>query len=117
VDVGECLVELQHRELGIVGPVHALVAEVARELVDPFQATDDEPLEVQLVRDAQVEVDAEGVVLRDEWTRKCAAVERLQNRGLDLEEPRGLEPSRKAAVRRARLRKISRTSRFMNRSA
>ena len=47
------LVRLEHRELGVVGGVHALVAEFPADLVDLLDAADDQPLEVKLQRDAQ----------------------------------------------------------------
>ena len=50
------LVDLEHRELGVVGGVDALVAEDAADLVDPLEAADDQPLEVELDRDAQVQL-------------------------------------------------------------
>ena len=53
--VGVRLVPLEHRELGVVGRVDALVAEVLAELVDALQPADDQPLEVQLGRDPQVQ--------------------------------------------------------------
>ena len=80
------LVPLDHRELGVVLERDALVAEVLAELVDALQAADDAALEVELGRDAQVEVAVERVVVRDERPRQRAAVERLQHRRLDLEE-------------------------------
>jgi hypothetical protein len=73
---------------GIVRAVHALVAEVARELVHALEPAHDQPLEVELVRDAQVELHVERVVLGHERPRERAAVERLQHRRLDLEEAR-----------------------------
>ena len=66
VVVGERLVGLEHRELGVVAGVDALVAEDAADLEDPLEPADDQPLEVQLERDAQVEVDVERVVVGDE---------------------------------------------------
>src|SRR5699024_3930398 len=53
-DVG--LVELDHGALGVVPGRHALVAEVAVDLVDPLQTSDDQPLEVQLRRHPQVQL-------------------------------------------------------------
>ena len=50
------LVGLEHGELGVVGGVRALVAEVAVELEDLLHATDEQPLEEQLGCDAQVEL-------------------------------------------------------------
>ena len=44
----------------------ALVAEVAVDLEDPLEAADHQPLEVELRRDAQVEVHVQGVVVGDE---------------------------------------------------
>src|SRR3954452_8504014 len=80
------LVPLDHRELGVVLERHALVAEVLAELVDALEAADDEPLEVQLGRDAQVERAVELVVMRRERAGERAAVDRLQHRRLDLDE-------------------------------
>ena len=57
--VGVGLVPLEHRELGVVLVRDALVAEVLAELVDAVDAADDEPLEVELGRDPQVEVAVE----------------------------------------------------------
>ena len=83
--VGVRLVELEHRELRIVRPVDPLVPEVVPDLVHPLEPADDQPLEVQLVGDAQVERHVERVVVRHERTRRRAAVQRLQHRRLDLE--------------------------------
>ena len=73
---------------------HALVAEVLAELVDALEAADDEPLEVQLGGDPQVEVAVELVVVRDERPRQRAAVERLEHRRLDLDEALAVEVAR-----------------------
>ena len=56
------------------------------DLVDPVDAADDAALEVQLDGDAQVEVAVELVVVRHEGPRHGAAVQRLQDRRLDLDE-------------------------------
>ena len=69
----------------------ALVAEVLAELVDALDPADDQPLEVQLGGDAQVEVAVELVVVGRERARQRAAVERLQHRRLDLEEALAVE--------------------------
>ena len=66
---------------------HALVAEDAPDLEHPLHAADDQPLEVQLERDAQVEVDVERVVVRDERAGVGAAGFDVQHRRLDLDEP------------------------------
>ena len=65
--------------------VHALVAEVLAELVHAVESADDQLFEVELRGDAQVEVDIERVVVRDERTRRGAARNGLQDRGLDFD--------------------------------
>ena len=80
------LVELEHRELGVVPRGQPLVAEVAVDLVDALEPADDEPLQVKLRCDAQVHVHAERVVPRDEGLRRRAAGDRLHHRRLDLHE-------------------------------
>src|SRR5437868_3002906 len=71
----------------------ALVAEVLRELVHLLEAADDEPLEIQLVGDAEVEILAEQVRRRDERLGEPAAVARLQDRCLHLDEALSIEVS------------------------
>ena len=65
---------------------HALVAEDAADLEHPLHAADDQPLEVQLERDAQVEVEVERVVVGDERPGVGAAGLDVQHRRLDLDE-------------------------------
>ncbi len=67
-------------------PVHSLVPEVVPDLVDPLEAADEQPLEIELVGDAQIERHVERVVVGDERTGRRAAVERLEHRRLHLEE-------------------------------
>ena len=86
VVVGVRLVPLEHRELGRVLVRDALVAEVLADLVDALEPADDQPLQVELGRDPQVDVLVELVVVGDEGAREGAAVARLQHRRLDLEE-------------------------------
>ena len=64
----------------------SLVPEVLAQLVDLLQTADDQPLEVELCRDPQVVVGVESVVVSDERLREAAAVARLQDGRLDLEE-------------------------------
>ena len=89
--VGVRLVPLDLRELGRVLVRDALVAEVLRQLVHLLEAADDQPLEVELVGDAEVEVGVELVRVRDERLREAAAVARLEDRRLDLEEALAVE--------------------------
>ena len=64
----------------------ALVAEDPADLVDLFDAADQQPLQVQLQGDAQEQVDVEGVVVRDERPGRGAAGDGVQRRRLHLEE-------------------------------
>ena len=84
--VGVGLVPLEHRELGVVLEGDALVAEVLADLVDALEPADDQALEVELGRDPQVERLVELVVVRHERPRERAAVARLEDRRLDLDE-------------------------------
>ncbi len=84
-------VEFEHRELRVVKPREALVAEVLGDLVDAVEAADDAALEVELVGDAQEERHVERVVVRREGPRGGAAVERLEGRRLDLDVPAFVE--------------------------
>ena len=60
------LIELEHRELGEVGGVDALVAEVATDLEHALEAADHQPLQVELGGDAKEQVEVERVVMRHE---------------------------------------------------
>ena len=94
--VGVGLVPLEHRELGVVLVGDALVAEVLADLVDALEAADDQALEVELGRDAQVERLVELVVMGLERARERAAVARLEHRRLDLDEAVAVERARAA---------------------
>ena len=85
VVVGVGLVRLQHGEFRVVGGVRALVAEDPADLVDALQPAHDEPLEVELQGDPQVQVDVVGVHVGRERPGVGAAVQGLQDRRLDLE--------------------------------
>ena len=102
--VGVRLVELEHRELRIVRPVDALVPEVVADLVHPIEPADDQPLEIQLVGDAQIERHVERVVMRRERPRRRAAIQRLQHRRLDLEIVRARRATRRISVDHPRAR-------------
>ena len=78
------LVQLQHREFGVVLGADALVAEDPADLVDLLDAADQQPLQVQFQGDAQEQVDVERVVVRDERPRRGAAGDGVQRRRLDL---------------------------------
>ncbi len=89
--VGVRLVPLEHRELGVVLERDALVAEVLAELVDALEPADDQALEIELRRDAEIEVALELVVVRHEGACERSAVARLQHRRLDLDEALAVE--------------------------
>ena len=62
------------------------VAEHARDLEDAIEPADDQSLQVELGRDAEVEVHVEGVVVRDERPGGRATRDRVEHRRLDLDE-------------------------------
>ena len=88
------LVQLEHGELGVVPRGHALVAEVAVDLVDALEAADGQALEVQLRRHAQVQVQVERVVVGHERLGRGAAGDVMHHRRLDFEEAPRVEPAR-----------------------
>ncbi len=79
------LVELEHRELGVVLRAHALVAEVAIDLVDAVESADDKALEIKLRRDAQEQILVERVVVGAEGPRRRAAGDLLHHRRFDFQ--------------------------------
>ena len=93
------------------------VAEIAIDFVDALEAAHYQPLQVQLRRDSQIEIDIERVVMRDERTRRRAAVERLHHRRFDFDET-ALRPIAAAMSEMifARVTKIFRDSGFAIRS-
>ena len=86
VVVGISLVELQHPEFRGMGGVGPFVAEVAVDVEHPLDSAHHAPLEEQLRRDAQEQVDVIGIHVGNERTRARPALQVLQDRGLDLEE-------------------------------
>ncbi len=77
--VGVGLVELEHGELGIVLRRDAFIAEVAVDLIHALQAAYHQPLEIQLRRNAQVEIDVERIVVRFKRTRRGPAGDGLHH--------------------------------------
>ena len=86
VEVGECLVQLDGRELGVMLGIHALVAEDAANLIHAVHAAHDQALEVQLGLNAQDHVHVQGVVVGVEGAGGRADLERGQDGGVDLQE-------------------------------
>src|SRR6185437_7365831 len=75
------------------------VAEDPPDLIDAFEAADDEALQVQLGGDAEREVAAEGVVVGREGLGDAAAGLMLQHRRLDLDEAETVEHRAQVAER------------------
>ena len=80
------LVELHHREFGIVARAEAFVAEIAVDLEDLLETADDQALEVELGRNAQELLHVERVVVRDEGLGRGAARDRVHHRRFDFHE-------------------------------
>ena len=97
VVVGVGLVELHQGEFRVVAGVEALVAENAADLVDLFQAADNEALEVELNRDAELQVLVEGVEVGLKGPGRRAAGVGNQHGGLDLEEALAVQIAADAA--------------------
>ena len=81
-----CPVELDHGEFWVVGGVHPFVAEVAVDLEDRFEASDDEPFEVELGGDAQVAIHTQGVVVGDEGSCVGASRDGVHHGSLHLQK-------------------------------
>ena len=79
------LVGLEHRELGVVPGAHAFVAVDAAEFEDTLHAADEQPLEMELKRDAEHQWHVERVVMGGERPRGGAAGGLLERRPFDLE--------------------------------
>ena len=84
-------VQLHDGELGVVRPVHPFVAEVSAELVHPVEPAHDQPLQVKLVGNPQVERDVQGVVVGDERPRRRATGDALKHRGVHFHPSFGVE--------------------------
>ena len=115
--VGERLVQLHHRELGVVAGGDALVAEDPADLEHPLHAAHDQPLEVQLERDPEVEVHRQRVVVGRERPGMGATGLDVQHRCLDLDEALGVERAPEAGDVACRISKCRRASSLTIRSA
>ena len=85
-DIRVCLVNLEHRELGIVRAVQPLVPEIPVQLEDLVEPAHQQSLQVELRGDAQEHVGAQGVVMRLERIGRGAAGHRLDHRRFDFVE-------------------------------
>ena len=91
VEVAEGPVRLERSELRAVPGVDPLVAEVAGYFEHPLVASDHQPLEVELRRDAQAELGVQRIGVGEERAGQGPACLRLQDGGLDLHEGLRLE--------------------------
>lgn len=71
VVIGVRLIQLKQRKFRIVARINALVAENAADFIYLIKAADNQPLEVQLQRNAHIHIDIKRVVMRDK--RRAAA--------------------------------------------
>ena len=86
-----CLIKLEHREFGIVLRRDSFVSKIPVDLVDPLDSADHQALQIQLGRDAQIQIHVERVVMRNEGPRGRATVNRLQHRRFYFQETTRLQ--------------------------
>ena len=91
------LVQLEHRELRVVSGGQPLVAEDASQLEHPLEATNDEPLQVELGSDAKEQLHVERVVMGCERLGQRPAGNWMKDRRLHLDELALLEPAPREA--------------------
>ena len=91
-EVGEGAVRLERGELRAVPGVDPFVTEVAGYFEHSLVASDHQPLEVELRRDAQAELGVQRVGVGEERTGQGPSCLRLQDGGLDLHEALRLKP-------------------------
>ena len=77
-------IQLHARELGVVAPVHAFVAEVTADLIYTLKSSYYQSLQVQLSRYTQVHIHIQRVMMRYERTSTRATGYSLQYRCLHL---------------------------------
>ena len=84
--VGIGHVELQHREFRVVNRRDALVPKVAVDFKHTRKSAHDQPLQIQFRRDAEIEIDAERIVVCDKGFRRRASGNRMHHRRFNLKE-------------------------------
>jgi hypothetical protein len=89
--VGVRLIGLQQGELRVVAEVDPLVAESPAQLEHPLHSTDAQPLQIELRRDPQVQVEVVAVDVGHERASRGTAVNLLQDRGLDFQKALGAQ--------------------------
>ena len=91
VIIGVRLIQLHEREFRIVTGIQTFVTEHTADLVHPLQTADNEPLEIQLQRNAQLHILVQRIVVRFKRTRRGAARVRHEHGGLDLHKAAAVE--------------------------
>ncbi|KAL7354378.1 hypothetical protein ACKS0A_10728 [Histoplasma ohiense] len=86
VDISVCPVELARGEFRVMSEIDALVSELTTQLVNSFQATDNQHFEIKLRSDTQEHVHVEVVVVRNKWLRSGTASNSVHHRSLHLDE-------------------------------
>ena len=86
-EVTVCPVNLHHGELRVVIGIHCFVPEVAGYLKNFLKSPDNQPLQVEFGCDPEEKFLVEEVMVGGKRAGVCTTVNRLQNRGFELEEP------------------------------
>src|SRR5450759_4105797 len=84
VIVLESYVYLHNRKFGIMGAVHSFVAEIFRKLIYAFKTANDEPLQVKLICNPQIERHVESIMMSNKRSGSCSPWYRLKNRCLNF---------------------------------
>ncbi len=80
-------IELEHRELRVVPCGYPLVPEVLVKFVHAFISADEKPLEIQFRSNAEIEVNAERVMMCSKRFGSCPAGDLVHHRGFCLDKP------------------------------
>ena len=115
-EIGIRPVGFEHGEFGIVLSRDSLVAEVATDLEHFVEPAYEQPFQIKLRSDAQIQIQAERLVMRDEWFGRGATSEGLQHRRLDLEKTALLEEAPGFANDGDRFSNTTRERSFVRRS-
>ena len=59
--------------------------------IHTVQAADNQPLQIQLRRNAKIQIHVESVVMGDERARRCASGDRMHHRRFDFDEAAAIE--------------------------
>ena len=78
--IAERLIALHHRKFGQMRRVHAFVAKIFRDFVHALVHADEQAFQIQFVRNAQIQIAFEFIVVRHKRFRQRAAVQRLKHR-------------------------------------